>query len=312
MVVDATVEHGGCVLANAGVDHGFATGVILDEVGNVVDNTSNSDEAAAVLGLLDIFVPFHDWELLERNTPVEFGTALVDLLLQLLDTSLFDLVGAELFQVVCQTELLPSPDHPFGWVILMPFDRVTIIGGELVVEVVVTFTHRDQSSEDVVTRRVAVIEGLISQIMGQGVHAEGRLLNEEDSKDTSIDETTPPVSPAKSTDQSWENQTHEDDDLEVVLVLPDDDRVFVEISDVGAANSLGVLLHDHPPKVGIQKTFADGIRILIGVGIAVMSTVVPSPPSDGTFNSTSANCSKIDSQRERGRVRAMSPETMVS
>ncbi len=96
VVVDTTVEHGGGILTNTRADHGLATGVVLDEVGHIVNHTGDGDETAAVLGLLDIVVPLHDGELVERSTPVEAGTLLVNLLLELRNAALLDLVGTEL------------------------------------------------------------------------------------------------------------------------------------------------------------------------------------------------------------------------
>jgi hypothetical protein len=55
--VHTAVEHGGGVLADSGRDHRLATWMILDEVGDVVDNTGDGNEATAVLGLINVFVP---------------------------------------------------------------------------------------------------------------------------------------------------------------------------------------------------------------------------------------------------------------
>ncbi|KAG7145414.1 hypothetical protein HYQ46_005845 [Verticillium longisporum] len=90
--VNTTVEYGGSILADGRVDEGAPTGVILDEVGHVVDDTSDSDKALALLGLGNKVIPVDNRELLERNTPVEGGALLVKLLLELLDTSLLNLV----------------------------------------------------------------------------------------------------------------------------------------------------------------------------------------------------------------------------
>ena len=49
------------VFANAGSDHGLPTRVVLDEIGDIVDNTSNSNETTAVLCLVDKVIPFHHW-----------------------------------------------------------------------------------------------------------------------------------------------------------------------------------------------------------------------------------------------------------
>ena len=127
MVVDTTVENGGCVLSNTGRDESLSTRVILDEVGNIVDNTSNSDESAAVLGFGLVIIPVDDRQLLERNTPVESLSLLVELLLQLLETALLNLVLLKLLQVVGESELLPDPDSPLGGVVLMPFNSIAVV-----------------------------------------------------------------------------------------------------------------------------------------------------------------------------------------
>lgn len=312
VVVDTAVEHGSGILPDTRVDHGLATGVILDEVGDIVDDTGDRDQTTAVLGLFDVLVPLHDGKLVERSTPVQPGALLVDLLLQLLQTTLLDLVGTELLQVVGETELLPDPDRPLGGVILVPFDGVAVVGGELVVEVVVALAESDQSGDNVVTGRVAVIEGLVSEPVGEGVDAEGGLLDEEDTQDAGVDETTEPVTPAETSNQHGNDETHGEDDLEVVAVLPDDDGVLVQVGNVGAADPLRVLLHDHPAQVGVEETLADGVGILVGIGVAVVSTVVASPPADRTLDGTTTDGGQPDSQGQSGGIGSVSPETVVS
>jgi len=239
-----------------------------------VDNTSNSDETTSVLGLLLVLVPVDDWELLKWDTPIEGASLLVELLLELLETTLLDLVLLELLQVVRKTKLLPDEDAPLGQVVLPPFNGVAVIGREFVVEVVVTLAKSDKGSDGVVTRRVSVVEWLVSEPMGQGVDTEGGLLNEEDTKDTGVDETTEPVSPSNTGDKHGEDHSHEDDGLDVVAVLPDDDWVVVEVGDIGTADSLWVLLHDHPSDVRVEKTLADGVWVLVGVGVSVVGTMI--------------------------------------
>jgi hypothetical protein len=312
VVVDTAVEHGGGVLANTGLDHGLSTRVVVDEIGNIVDNTSDSDQATAVLSLVHVVVPLHDGELLKRNTPVKLGALLVKLLLLLLETALLNLVGAELLEVVGETHLLPHPDGPLGRVILVPLDSVAVVGGELVVEVVVALAESDKSGDDMVTRAVAVVEGLVAEPVGKGVDTEGGLLDEEDAEDTSVDEASEPVTPAETGNESGENETHEENDLEVVLVLPDNNGVVVEVRDVGTANSLGVLLHEHPTEVRVEKTLPDAVGVLVGVGVAVVSAMVAGPPSDGTLNGTATNSSEEDLEREAGRVGCVCPQTVVA
>lgn len=298
VVVDTTIEDGSGVLANGGGDEGLATGVVLDEGGHVMDDTSNSDEGLAVLGLGDKVVPADDGKLLQRSTPVEPGALLVELLLELLDTALLDFVGTELLEVVGEAERLPDEDCPLGGIVLPPLNGVAVIRGELVVEVVVSLAEGDESSDDVVTGRVAVVERLVSKPVGKRVDAEGGLLDEADTKDTAVDEAPHEVTPQQTAEEGRENQTHGDDTLEVVAVLPNDNGVLVEIGDVGAASVLGVLLHDHPSQVRVQQTLANGVRVLDGVGISVVGTVASGPPADGTLNSAGANSGQVHLKRQ--------------
>jgi hypothetical protein len=68
-------------------------------------------------------------------------------------------------------------------------------------------------------------------------------------KDTTVNITTEPVTPAKTTHQGGETDAHEQNRLEVVSVLPDDDRALVQVANVSSADFLGVLLEDHPSHV---------------------------------------------------------------
>ena len=86
-----------------------------------------------------------------------------------------NLIIREGLKMACQTDRLHDPDEPLGGVILVPFDRVAVIHGELVVEVVITFTNRDESSDHVVTRSVLVIEWRVTKPVSEGVHTEGGL-----------------------------------------------------------------------------------------------------------------------------------------
>lgn len=95
-------------------------------------------------------------------------------------------------------------------------------------------------------------------------------------------------------------------------MLPDDDGILIEIGNIGAANVLGVLLHDHPANVGVEEAFANRVRVLVGIGVAVMGTMSAGPPADGTLNGTTTNGSEEDLERETCGIRGMCPETMIT
>ncbi len=312
VVVDTTVEHGGSVLSNTRSDESLSTWVVLDEITDIVDDAGNSDESTTVFGLSLVVVPRDDWELLERNTPVEGGTLLIKLLLELLEAALMNLVGLELFQIVGETKLRPDPDGPLGWVVLVPGDGIAIIGWKLVVEVVVSLTKCGDGGDEVISWGVAVIEWLVTKPVGKRVDTEGSLLDDENAEDTGVDEASLPVSPPKAANQHWEDHSHEDDDLEVVAVLPYDDWVIVQVGYVGTADALWILLHQHPSEVGVDKTLADRVWVLVGIGVSVVSPMVSGPPSDGTLNGATSSGGEQDLQWKGSGVRAVSPKAMIT
>jgi DNA replication initiation complex subunit (GINS family) len=163
-----------------------------------------------------------------------------------------------------------------------------------VVKVVITLAKSDESCDEVITGRVAVIEGLVTEPVSQRVDAESSLLNEADTENASVNETTKPVIEHETTEAGGEDKTHEDDTLQVVLVLPNDDGVLVEISDIGTASTLRVLLEHHPSEVRVQEALANRVGIILSVGITVVSSVATGPPADRALDGASANGSKVD------------------
>jgi hypothetical protein len=123
----------------------------------------------------------------------------------------------------------------------------------------------------------------------QRVDAEGGLLNEEDAKNTGVDESAHPVSPSKTSYKAREDHSHKDNGLDVVSMLPDNDGVIVQIGDISTTNALWVLLHDHPSDVRVEKALPNGVWVLVGVGVSVMCSVISRPPSDRTFDCSTSN-----------------------
>ena len=145
-------------------------------------------------------------------------------------------------------------------------------------KVVVTFSECDQSRDDVITGRVAIVKWLVAKPVSERVDAESCLLDEENPEDSAVDEAAEPVAPAETAGKHGKEEAHEHDHLEIVAVLPNDDWVFVEVGYVGTADTLWVLLHQHPSEVGVEETFADRVWVLVGVGVAVVGSVISRPP----------------------------------
>ena len=137
-------------------------------------------------------------------------------------------------------------------------------------EVVVPFAQSGQRGYDVVARRVSVVEWLVAEPVCQGVDAEGGLLDEEDSKDARVNESSQIVTPPKTGHQCRENQAHEQHHLEIVPVLPSHHEILIQVGDIRTTDPFRVLLHQHPPEVRVEEPFADGVWIFIGVGVPVL------------------------------------------
>lgn len=143
MVINPAIEDSSSVFANRRRNECLATRMLLDKTRNIMNNASDSNKGPAAFGFGNELIPIHYGELVEGNAPVKSRALLIELLLQLLDATFFNLILAELFQVVCKTELLPDPDGPFCRIVLPPFDRVTVVRWELVVEVMVPLSEGD-------------------------------------------------------------------------------------------------------------------------------------------------------------------------
>ena len=101
-------------------------------------------------------------------------------------------------------------------------DEKTHVLRELVMEVVVTFSDRNKSSDPMVARSMLVIERSLSKPMSERVDAESRLVNEEESSGTGEEESSTVIVPSESSDQGREDESHTDDEVNVPLVLPSD------------------------------------------------------------------------------------------
>jgi hypothetical protein len=64
--------------------------------------------------------------------------------------------------------------------------------------------------------------------------------------------------------------------------------------------------------MAVQETLADRVRVLLGVGVAVVGAVEAGPPASATLNGGSATGGQEDLERERGLVARVSPEAMVA
>lgn len=123
--------------------------------------------------------------------------------------------------------------------------------------------------------------------MSQRVDAESGLKDENGTQDGSIEESTAPVSPAKSSDSDGQNNSERDGESMEVLVLPLEQGVRLEIGAIGFSNGGLVLLDEQPSHVSPEESTLRIVGILIGIDITMMSTVIASPPEAGALEGRS-------------------------
>jgi hypothetical protein len=143
-----------------------------------------------------------------------------------------------------------------------------------------------------VSRGMSVVKGLVAEPVGKGVDAEGGVVDKDETADTGVVEPTSPITPAKTGNGGRDEEAHDEDDDAVVLVLHADKEVGVEIGDIGTADTLGVLLEEHPSEMSIHQTLSDRVGVLLGIGVSMVSTVVSRPPPDGALNGATTESSK--------------------
>jgi hypothetical protein len=75
-----------------------------------------------------------------------------------------------------QADFLAHPNEPLGRIILVPPDGITVVHGELVVEVVVSLADGDECGDKVITGSVFIIKRRLAKPVSQRVDAECGLM----------------------------------------------------------------------------------------------------------------------------------------
>lgn len=128
-----------------------------------------------ILGLLLEALPADDGQVVRVRGPGELVGDLAGLLELHGELTFHNLVLREHLEMAGQTEFLTRGDEPLGRVVLVPLDRVPVIHGELMVEVVVAFADGDERGDDMVAGRVLVVKRRLAKPVRKGVDAERRL-----------------------------------------------------------------------------------------------------------------------------------------
>lgn len=136
------------------------------------------------------------------------------------------------------------------------------------------------------------------------------MVHEAQSSSTCVDETAPPVTPAKASNNRREQETKDDDQVQVPAMLPLDDLVLAQIADVRNTR-LTAGLDEHPANMRPPQTLVRVVRVELRVRVPVVRAVAARPPLDGPLHGAATGGRKEVLERLRRVVRAVRPEPVV-
>lgn len=219
--------------------------------------------------------------------------------------------GATDLQMRRQTELGTTRDEPFGRVVLIPSNRIPIVRRELVMKVVIAFAKGDEGGDEVVPRRMPVVERGLSEPMRERVEREYAVVDRAHAHRARVHVPATPIAPEIAGDRGRDREADDEDERHVPPLLPAHDRALAEVAHVGHARP-PPWLDEHPPDVAPPEPAIGVVRIEIGVDVAVVRAVAPSPPSDGTLGCT-GTCQGEEYLKGRGSiVGTVRPKAVVS
>lgn len=141
--------------------------------------------------------------------------------------------------------------------------------------------------------------------MCKRINTECCLLDETSSNDAGIDQTSPPVAPTYSSNTHGKHPCRDQETLTIcimsghfslmctfvstltVLVLPDNDRISIQIGNIRPSNLPRILLQYHPSQMRMEEAFQRAIRILGCICPPMMSPMFAAPEANRALNRAS-------------------------
>lgn len=171
-----------------------------------------------------------------------------------------------------QSQLATTPNEPLRRVVLVPLDRISIIHGELMMEIMITFSDGDQGRNKMILGTVLVVEWRIPEIMRKRIDAEGAVVHETHPYRTRIYISSSPVSPPQPRDQRRHTKAHNYHQPNISSVLPPNNVVPVEVTDVGRTGPDAWLEYD-PTNVSPDESSLNIVGVEVSVRVAMMRTM---------------------------------------
>lgn len=115
-------------------------------------------------------------------------------------------------------------------------------------------------------------------------------------KNTRIYISSTSIVPAEPGNNCRYDETHEENQLDVMLVLPPHDGALAQIADVRHTGPTA-RLQKHPTYMRVPETLMGIVRVEVGVGIAMVRPVTSGPPFNRAFHSSGSSKGEVVLQR---------------
>ena len=99
-----------------------------------------------------------------------------------------------------------------------------------------------------------------------------------DATDEKATERADPAVPDKPC-QGWQDEADRDCEEMNMAILPDDQRILLEISNI-IERRFWPELKQHPAHVSVEETFGDVVRIFLVIDVLMMASMIARPHED--------------------------------
>lgn len=137
------------------------------------------------------------------------------------------------------------------------------------------------------------------------------MVNKDQTQKRRVVPAAPVVTPKETGNNSGKDESDEENEFDVPSVLEADDRVLVQIANIGDTG-LATRLEKHPTDMRPDEAVVSVVRVKVRIGITMMSAVPSRPPLDGPLDGTSSRNSEDILQRLGRVVSTMCPQPVIS
>jgi len=162
VVIKASKERSGRVLAYVLLQEVRSARMFVEEVAYVVDEACDTNQGTGLRLPLVIF-PGDDWEVRFLRRPKERFLFMAEAFELHSQFTLLYFVVRKSLEMCGESKLFARPKEPLGRIVLIPLVTIAIIHRELVVEVVISLSHRDDRRNHVILRSVFVVIWLVTK-----------------------------------------------------------------------------------------------------------------------------------------------------